>query len=176
MFEWTSREKQDLDVVLKYAKEQKYNHIGVMGFSLGAAVSLIVASEDRDIQSVIAVSAPYDFWKINYHFWEPDMIEDMKLNMGKKGVGKGVRPGNPFARKVKPLDVVSKISPTPILFIHGDKDWLIKPSHSERLFKKAKEPKRLVLITGAGHAERIYDTHPKEFLKLCLEWFTQTLK
>lgn len=176
LFEWTSREKQDLDAVLKYAKEQKYKHIGVMGFSLGAAVALITSSEDRHIQSVIAVSPPYDFWKIDYHFWEPDMVEDLKLNMGKKGIGKGVRPGNPFVHKIKPIDIVSKVSPTPILFIHGDKDWLIKPSHSEKLFKKAKDPKRLEIISGAGHAERIYDTHPKEFIDLCMEWFTQTLK
>lgn len=176
LFEWTSREQQDLEAVLKYAKEQKYGHIGVLGFSLGAAVALIFASENRDVQSVIAVSAPYDFWKIDYHFWEPDMVDDLKLNIGKKGIGKGVRPGNPFANKVKPIDIVSGISPTPVLFIHGDKDWLIKPDHSERLFKQAKDPKRLIIMAGAGHAERIYDTHPEEFLSLCQEWFAQTLK
>ncbi len=176
LFGWTSREQQDLEAILKYAKEQKYERIGVLGFSLGAAVALISASQDHDILSVMAVSAPYDFWQINYHFWEPDMFADLKLNIGNKGVGKGVRPGNPFAGKVKPIHIVSGISPTPVLFVHGSQDWLIKPEHSEKLFKKAKEPKRLVIIPDAGHAERIYDTHPKEFVDLCAQWFEQTLK
>ena len=176
LFGWTSREQRDLEAILKYTKEQKYERIGVLGFSLGAAVALIEASKNRDIHSVVAVSAPYDFWKINYHFWEPDMLEDLKLNFGFKGVGKGVRPGNPFAAKIKPLDIVAKVSPTPVLFIHGSNDWLIKPEHSEKLFQQAKEPKRLNIISGAGHAERIYDTHPKEFLRLCVGWFDKTLK
>ena len=176
LFEWTSREQQDLEAILKYAKEQKYERIGVLGFSLGAAVALISASQNRDIQSVMAVSAPCDFWQIDYHFWEPDMFADLKLNIGNKGIGKGVRPGNPFANKIRPFDIVGKISPTPVLFVHGAKDWLIKPSHSEKLFKQAKDSKRLVIIPGAGHAERIFDTHSKEFLRLCLEWFEETLK
>lgn len=176
LFGWTSREGQDLKAILNYAKEQKYERIGVLGFSLGAAVALIEASKNRDIHSVIAVSTPCDFWQINYHFWEPEMLEDLKLNIGFKGVGKGIRPGNPFMAKTRPLDIVAKISPTPVLFIHGSNDWLIKPKHSEKLFEQAKEPKRLSIFPGAGHAERIYDTHPEEFLRLCADWFNQTLK
>ncbi len=176
VFTWTSKEGQDLEAVLKYVKEQKYEHIGVLGFSLGAAVALIAAAKDHDIQSVIAVSAPCDFWQIDYHFWESDMLLDLKLNLGKKGKGKGVRPGNPFAPKIRPLDIVDKISPLAVLFIHGDKDWLIKHRHAQELFKKTKDPKRLVIVPGAGHAERIYDERPQEFLDLCIGWFRETLK
>ena len=43
-----------------------------------------------------------------------------------------------------------------IFFIHGSEDWLIKPHHSERLFKQAGQPKRIALIPGAGHAAGFY--------------------
>lgn len=174
LFGWTSHEQQDIGEVLKYAQGQGYERIGVIGFSLGAAIALIAASQDRNIHSVIAVSPPFDFWQIDYHFWEPEMFEDLKLNLGYKGIGKGVRPGNPFEAKVRPLDIVSKVAPTPILFIHGGSDWLIKPQHSEKLFKAALEPKQYLHIPGAGHAEKIYDTHSREFLQACLEWFKTT--
>ena len=104
------------------------------------------------------------------------MLEDLKLNFGFKGIGKGVRPGNPFALKVRPVDVVARVSPTPVFFVHGDKDWLIKPRHSQTLFEKAQEPKRLKIIRQAGHAEKIFDAYPKEFVELCEAWFAETFK
>ncbi|MBF0384434.1 MAG: alpha/beta fold hydrolase [Candidatus Omnitrophica bacterium] len=176
LFAWTTREENDLTRVIQYAKEENYKKIGVIGFSLGAAVSLINAGKEKNIDSLISVSAPTDFWKINYHFWEPDMIKDLRLNIGKKGIGKGVRPGNPFRKKIRPIDIVSKISPLPVLFIHGKKDWLIKPQHSEELYEKAKRPRKLILLASAGHAERIFDEYPDEFLRLCRDWFQKTFK
>jgi len=175
LFSWTAKEDRDLTTVLDYAKEKNYQKIGVMGFSLGAAVALAVAGKDKRIDSVIAVSAPISFWDINFHFWEPEMLNDLKLNLGMKGKGKGLRPGNLFLKKVKPIDVVDKISSTPVYFIHGSDDWIIKPKHSQKLFAKAKEPKKLLIINGTGHAEKIFDAQPDEFIKECLAWFKKTL-
>ncbi len=175
LFSWTSREPMDLKAVVSYVKKEGYQKIGVMGFSLGASIALIEASRNQDINSLITVSAPYDFWKINYHFWEPDMLEDLKLNMGKKGKGKGMRPSSPFFKKVSPIDIVDKICSRPVLFIHGEKDWLIKPAHSKRLFEKASEPKVLKIFEGAGHAERIFDCFPDQFIAICADWFKETL-
>jgi fermentation-respiration switch protein FrsA (DUF1100 family) len=39
----------------------------------------------------------------------------------------------------------------PMLVIHGDADTLIPASHSQQLYDAANEPKRLVLVPGAGH-------------------------
>ena len=147
----------------------------MIGFSLGAAVTLIEASENRDIHSIIAVSSPSDFWKIDYRFWKREMFSDLKLNIGPKGRGKSVRPGNPFRDKIAPIEIVDKVAPTPILFLHGEKDWLIKPQHSRVLFEKALQPKKLYIIHNVGHAEKIYDDVPDSFKAVCLEWFAETL-
>ncbi len=176
LFSFTSFESEDLRAVVGYAKERSYQSMGVIGFSLGAAVAIIEGSRNSDIQSIISVSSPYDFWKIDYRFWEKEMLEDLKLNLGAKGKGKGLRPGNPFLPKVRPIDAVSKIAPRPVLFIHGRQDWLIHPMHSAKLFRKAKQPKKLILVDEGGHAEKIYDANPDEFIKICSDWFAQTLK
>ena len=175
LFTWTANEAQDLRLIIDYSKEQKYKKIGVIGFSLGAAITLIESSQNRNINSLIAVSAPYDFWKIDYHFWEEEMFNDLKLNLGPKGKGKGIRPGNPFLKKIRPIDIVNKIAPTPILFIHGKDDWLIKPKHSEKLFEKSGQPKEIKIIKKAGHAEKIFDSFPEEFIRICFNWFQKTL-
>ena len=174
-FSWTAHEQKDLQAIIAYAKDNHYAKIGVIGFSLGAAVALIEASNYHNIDSLIAVSTPVDSKSINYHFWEKDMWEDLRLNFGIKGQGKGVRLGNPFLKKIRPLDIVDKVSPAPVLFIHGEKDWLVKPSHSQRLFQKAKEPKALTIIKDGGHAERMFDIFPEQFMKICLNRFRETL-
>ena len=175
LFSWTSDEPNDLAAVLAYAKEQGYSKIGVIGFSLSAAVTIIEASRNKIIDSIIVVSPPSEFWKINFNFWEPEMLNDLKLNLGMKGKGKFIRPGNPFSKKIKPIDVVEAISPTPICFIHGAKDWIIKSSHSQKLFAAAKEPKKIKIIAGVGHAEKIFDDKYDEFMGECLGWFKETL-
>ena len=176
LFTWMALEQKDLQAVIAYAKGNHYEKIGVVGFSFGAAIALIEASSRQGIDSVIAVSAPIGLRSINYHFWEKDMWEDLKLNFGAKGRGKGIRLGSPFLQKIRPVDIVDKISPVPVLFIHGGKDWLVKPSHSQRLFDRAKDPKALTIIKDGGHAERIFDVFPDKFMKICLDRFRDTLK
>lgn len=174
LFTWTSKECADLEAVITYTKGG-YESIALMGFSLGAAISLIEASQNPDIKTVIAVSAPYDFWKIDYHFWKPSMLDDLKLNLGFKAKGKGVRPGHPWQPKIAPIDIVDRISPRPVLFIHGAQDWLINVRHSRELFNKAKEPKKLVILERLGHAETMFDQKPDVFMEPCLDWLTNTL-
>ena len=97
------------------------------------------------------------------------------LNFGVKGRGKGVRPGSPALQKIRPRDIVDKISPTPVLFLHGEKDWLVKLSHSQLLFAKARDPKLLTIMEDGGHAERMFDAFPDPFMKICLDRFRETL-
>lgn len=174
-FSWTTKERADLQVILTYIKDHEYESIGLMGFSLGAAVSLIEAAHNKDIKTVVSVSSPYDFWKIDYRFWEKGMMEDLKLNLGYKGKGKGVLPGNPLGPKIIPLNIVHQISPRPVLFIHGSEDWLINVRHGKKLYAQAKEPKKLEIIQGGGHAEKLFDDKPEEFMTIVLKWFKDNL-
>jgi fermentation-respiration switch protein FrsA (DUF1100 family) len=52
-----------------------------------------------------------------------------------------------------PIEVVPRISPTPVLFVHGDRDHYFPVEHPEELYAAASDPKELWLIPGFGHAE-----------------------
>jgi pimeloyl-ACP methyl ester carboxylesterase len=175
VFTWTAHEQKDLRAITSYAQQNKYVKIGVIGFSLGAAVALIEAGYHQNIDSLIAVSPPSDLKKIDYYFWAQDMWEDLKLNFGIKGRGKSVRIGTPFLKKMRPIDIVDKIAHIPVLFLHGEKDWLIKPKHSQLLFARATGPKAITIIKDGGHAERMFDAFPEQFMKICLDRFRETL-
>ena len=76
LFYWTSKEYLDLQAVLEHVKSS-YTEIGVIGFSLGAATSIIAASNVEGIATVISISAPSEFEKIEYRFWELDIENDI---------------------------------------------------------------------------------------------------
>ena len=143
---------------------------------MGAAISLITATQTKKIDSLIAVSSPSSFWRIDYQFWRMGIKENIIYNfLGEGRIGKSIRPGWLFYRKTKPSEVIDKIT-IPMMFIHGQKDWLIRPWHSKKLFDQSKTKiKRLELIPQGTHAEYIFRNDKEGTIKLFKEWFRETL-
>jgi uncharacterized protein len=56
-----------------------------------------------------------------------------------------------------PANAVASISPLPLLLIHGDQDVVVPTHHSQQLFERAKEPKELWIVPGAGHTQSLND-------------------
>jgi len=99
----------------------------------------------------------------------------MELNVFDEGrIGKGVKPGNIWLEKTKPIDVIEDIK-IPICFIHGKKDWLTLPWHSEKLYEKARGKKKLELIKDGTHAEYLYRRDRKGTIEIFKRWFKEVL-
>lgn len=173
-FTWTAKEDKDVDAVVDYAKAQGYRQIGIMAYSLAAASAVNAASLRDDIDSMVLISCPYSFNKIDYQFWKPEMLSDLKDNIECKWHGKGARVSSLFLYKKKPLDSIVRIKKTAILFIHGDCDWVVNDYHSRKLYDAAKVRKRLEIIKGGLHAERLIQQYPDRTKKLILDWFSET--
>lgn len=174
LFYWTTKEYIDLIAVLEDVRGD-YDKIGLIGFSLGAATSIIAASKVDWIDSVIAVSAPTEFEKIEYHFWDLDVENDVLYNLIGDGlVGKGARPGPFWLKKDKPIHCVAKVK-APILFLHGESDWLIKPTHSQELYDKAQGKKDIAIIKNGPHAEYLIRKKKEETVTFIRDWFKETL-
>lgn len=173
VFTWASEEHLDLEEVIAYLLPQ-YKAIGLAGFSFGAGISIQVAEEEGNIDSLIAISAPSRYRGINYHFWNLDIENDIIYNVGKGSIGKGIRPGAFWLEKKNPIEKVAKLK-CPVLYIHGGKDWVISSKHSEELYKKTVSFKKLVTIKGGPHAEYLIRKNSDEILPLIKNWFKQTL-
>lgn len=174
LFYWTAREHLDLEAVLRSVR-QIYPQVAVIGFSLGAASSIITAARTDLMDSLVSVSAPTEFEKIDYRFWELDVENDIFYNLvGEGRIGKGVRPGPFWLKKDKPIHLVGRIK-IPILYLHGEADWLIAPSHSEELFKETTSKKRLLLIKNGPHAEYLIRKNKLETLSAIKMWLKETL-
>lgn len=56
-----------------------------------------------------------------------------------------------FSDEYSPEGVISKISPIPLLVIHGDSDLIVPFYHGQRIYDLAKEPKGIWTIRGGRH-------------------------
>jgi pimeloyl-ACP methyl ester carboxylesterase len=59
------------------------------------------------------------------------------------------------ADDLRPVDVISKLSPRPVLLVHAGADQVVPPAEGERNFEAARKPKELVLVAGAAHGDTI---------------------
>jgi len=70
---------------------------------------------------------------------------------------------------------IAALSPTPLLLMHGTADGVVPYSHSERLFAKAAEPKRLVRIEGGAHTEALTPRFGAVYRDLLTDFFAAAL-
>jgi hypothetical protein len=63
-----------------------------------------------------------------------------------------------------PLPVVDRISPIPLLIMHGDRDVIVPLRHGEQLYAAAREPKALWVVPGGGHIEAMRDESRRDRL------------
>jgi len=153
-------EINDLDVAVHYARELGYQRIATVGFSMGGSVVLRQAGLRGGVDAVVSVSGPGRWY---YRGTVP---------MRRVHFAVESRVGRLFARHflqtriasrgwdpvpMPPADAAARISPVPVLIVHGDKDVYFPAEHARQLYDSAREPKELWLIPGFGHAERATD-------------------
>ena len=178
LFAWTSKENNDLGAVLEHLQPQ-YKKIGIIAFSLGASISINLLSSGRfkKVSALILMSCASEFEKIDYKFWHLDLKGDLIYTLfatsGRKG--RGVRPGPFWLKKQKPIENVGLID-IPILYIHGERDWVIKPWHSQALYEKTQSKKKLVMIKNGPHAEYILRDYPQDSIREIKKWLSSTMR
>ncbi len=71
--------------------------------------------------------------------------------------------------------VVDKIAPRPVLFITTSDDRLVPPEESEAMYRRAGEPKKLVVLPGWGHYEVYVGECFRQVMEPTLAWYRQHL-
>jgi cephalosporin-C deacetylase-like acetyl esterase len=74
----------------------------------------------------------------------------------------------------KPEQVVDRISPRAVLFIHMEHDITVPAEESASMYARAGEPKKLVIMEGRNHYDTFQFTNPdvfKEIMAIALDWY-----
>jgi fermentation-respiration switch protein FrsA (DUF1100 family) len=129
----------------------------VLGQSLGGANAIAaVGAGNRSGVKAVAIEAT---------FFSYSSIASEKLSGAGSLMDDTYSPGR----------FVGALAPTPFLLLHGSADPVIPYSHSERLFERAGEPKRLVRVEGAGHTEALTPRFGAQYQDLLIEFFDAAL-
>lgn len=140
----------------------------LLGFSGGAAVSVYAAAHDPRVSMMVTCACPADFHSLHQRetpeetirrFRQIGAIRDRDFPPSMEEWQKGFE-------TIAPIKWIDKISPRPLLLVHGDADELIPLEHARELYQKAKEPKELKIIPGARHKMRL----EKAAMDFVLEW------
>ncbi len=173
LFAWT----RDLDAAVDYLywrSEVAKSRISVMGFSGGAAVSLYCSAHDDRISSTVICACPFRFFNIS-EFTSAEQFLQQCRDVGTvrdNNFPPSVEEWAQGFEKINPIDHVEKISPRPILIVHGENDETVPPDHAQMLYDKAKDPKDVAIISGGDHRLR----HCEPAMNAVLSWLKQVNK
>jgi pimeloyl-ACP methyl ester carboxylesterase len=166
-------EKNDLLGAIDYVRVRGIeNKIGVLGFSMGAAVCLMAAPESEEIDAVVADAAYADIVSIiESEFAErsdlPKFFIPIILSMTRNIYDVDFT-------AIKPEEAVKETS-VPVFIIHGEQDEMIPVEHAYRLKEASQNPdSRLWIVPEARHADS-YLVRPTEYKEQVISFFDEAL-
>jgi len=167
-------EQRDLIAALKYLKSRSdiSDKIGIFGFSMGGAVSLMVATKFPEIKAIV-VESPYSSLDkiIRYTFRQKKIWQEISAQIAMQMARLFLKIN---IREFSPAEAVKKIK-IPLLIIHSRDDKQIPFENSKEIFENANEPKSLWAPLKSGHGHIIND-HRIEYEKRMKDFFKKYLK
>jgi dipeptidyl aminopeptidase/acylaminoacyl peptidase len=146
------KEVLELQAVIAFARKRiPHARIGLLGYSMGAVVSLLGAAGEPGVEALVLDSPFSDLRTL--------LIENVR--------GRARLPGAPFvwlaglmlrARSgstladCSPVSVLSSLEPRPLFFIHGGADEITSVNHSRRLYDAYRGPREIWIVQGAPHS------------------------
>jgi dipeptidyl aminopeptidase/acylaminoacyl peptidase len=135
------------------------NRIGLVGSSLGGFLSLIKASRDEKIRTIVVWATPFHMDDLK----SKERDEDTPL------------PPEAFFQDLprhRLLSLLSKV--TNCFVIHGEKDELVPVDQAWKIFHHLSLPKEIHVIGGADH-RLMNPGHRQRAIELTVDWFKKYL-
>jgi uncharacterized protein len=150
----------ELQAAVAFARKRIANaRIGLLGYSMGAVVSMLGAAGEPGVQALVLDSPFSDLRKL--------LVENVR--------GATKLPGTPFVflaglmfwvrtrhrlRESNPMEVLSSLEPRPLFFIHGGADNITNVNHSRRLYDAYRGPREIWIVQGAPHTGAYFADRP----------------
>jgi uncharacterized protein len=164
--------KDDLLFALEYVRSRKevdQSRIGLFGFSLSGGAVILVGAEEN-VKTVCAAAAVSDFETVDWKSMTGISIEEWKKK-GSVSVDGEQLLYNFYDSGVK-TDVyaAAKKITARTLVLHGEKDPVVPPAQSQKLYDTLSGKKTINFIKGAGHGDMTPEQYTV-FITRILEWF-----
>lgn len=168
-------EKQDLLGALDFAtgvQGERWERVGVLGFSLGAAIALLAAEQEPRLRALAADSSfasLSDLIAKETADRTPLSETTSRLLLPGMVALARLRYGIPLDR-IRPVESIGRLD-YPLLLIHTEGDSRIPVEQSRRLIEAARDPgTELWVVPGTEHAIA-YKAQPQEYLRRVADYF-----
>ncbi len=154
------REVYELQAALAFARSRVKNaRIGLLGYSMGAVVSMLGAAGEPGVEALV-LDSPYS---------------DVRRLVDEAVARSAHLPGRPFLwlaglwlrwrtgvriGEASPINVMSALEPRPLFFIHGSADEITGVHHSRRLYDAYRGPREIWIVQGAPHTGAYFADRP----------------
>ena len=153
-------EQRDLKAAIDFVAQRRPDAtIAVLGFSMGAATTLLTAAGDERVR-IVVVDSPFatmgDVVGANLRrFRLPSAALLPAVDLANRA-----RYGYAFAQ-VRPVDAMVALAPRPVLLLHGTDDRIIPYAHARQLVEAA-APGTVEMVTfeGVDHCGGYFEDRP----------------
>lgn len=165
----------DLQSAINYLKSQGYEHIGVLGESLGGITALL--AHNSDVQAMV-LWAP-----VTKARWTTKMGDEQKKSLEEKGYFIKVKDNKQFKIPQAYIDerenldregVLSKVT-IPVMIVHGTADKTIPIKDSEEAMELLPKGSVLERIENWEHGDHRMDEDMHIIIPKTVDWFKQHL-
>lgn len=170
-------EARDVEAATRWVSRQSGGQkIGVLAYSMGGSSVLHAVGEDGlpMVRGVVLDSTFAEFAAVARHQMEflPDSVAAPVLSLlsfyTRLEIGVGLS-------DIAPRRYIGRISPRPLLLMHGTSDTLIPVAQAHLNFSNAGQPKTLHIINGAEHCAG-HRVEAEAYEKRIVAFFDQSLK
>ena len=163
---WIADLRAAVDFMLEV---EQLSAVWLAGFAAGGALAICTGAEDERVRGVASLGAPADF-----HIWAEHPAEFLELARRRGVIRDPHFPADFDAwerelHEIRPLALIGKIPPRPVLVVHGIDDPEVSPVDARALADAAEvgeEHVELRLIPGAGSNLR----HDPRAIAVLLGW------
>ncbi len=183
----TDFEVIDFQTAIAYLKnraDKDPRGVGLFGLSKGGSVGLMVASSDEFVRcfvvdgifACLTTMIPYMYQWVMIYTAFPWLIRFLPIWYFMYLAKAGIRQTEALRKcHYPPLEpCMSKLTPRPLLMIHGGADNYIKPNMARTLFDLARAPKEFWVVDKAKHNQSFH-LAGEEYRRRVLAFFDQHL-
>jgi pimeloyl-ACP methyl ester carboxylesterase len=144
----------DVEAVVNLGRKQRPEEpLVTVGTSMGGVAVVRHAALRGGVEAVVSISTPSR--------WDGHTSRAVKQMQWVTGTPAGrrlaeqlgVRLSDHWDRPETPEDLVERIAPIPLIVVHGRDDHFFDEEEAWRLYRRAGQPKRLLLASKFGHAD-----------------------
>ncbi|HEY1455813.1 MAG TPA: alpha/beta fold hydrolase [Candidatus Dormibacteraeota bacterium] len=150
----------ELQAVVAFARKRIANaRIGLLGYSMGAVVSILGAAGEPGVQALVLDSPFSDLRRL--------LVDNVRSATKLPGTPFVWLAGSMFWLRTRkrlgdcnPMAVLSSLESRPLFFIHGGADRMTSVNHSRRLYDAYRGPREIWIVQGAPHTGAYFADRP----------------